>query len=215
MARHQGLKTALFGFSLGSVMSLMGCASTVPKWESFVAPAPGSSWTQVQRNTGSFGSGTTEVLVRVGEANLDGRKVATRETKAGNILMDTDGAWLGLTNPAGQVQVRFDPPIGYQWPLTVGKTWTKDYTTTVAGSGQKIPFSATWKVEAYEDVTVPAGTFKSWRVSYSDTGGTTQMLWSAPEVGGFVKRVEQRSAAYQPGGAGTRETELLSLTTTK
>ena len=215
MALTQGLKTVVFGVSLGSAMLFVGCASAPPKWERYVAPAPGSSWTQIQRNTGSFGSGSTEVLVRVGEATLDGRKVATRETKAGNILMDTDGAWLGLTNPAGQIQMRFDPPIGYQWPLTVGKTWTKEFATTVVASGQKIPFSATWKVEAFEDVTVPAGTFKAWRVSYSDSGGTTQMLWSAPEVGGFVKRVEQRSAAYQPGGAGTRETELVSLTTTK
>ncbi len=211
MALHQGLKTVLFGVSLGSAMLFVGCASAPPKWERFVLPAPGSSWTQVQRDTGSFGSGTKQVVTSIDEATWEGRKVASYQTATQHLLIDADG-FVAITMPAGQLVMRWDPPIGYQWPLEVGKTWTKNHTLTVASSGQKIPFTTNWKVEAYEDVTVPAGTFKAWRVSYSDSLGETQTVWSAPDkMGGFVKQIRQRAATYQPGGAGTREVELVSI----
>lgn len=215
MATFQGLKTLRFGVSFASTLLFVGCASAPPQWERFVLPAAGSTWTQVQRDTGSFGSGTKQVVTRIAEATWEGRKVASYQTATQNLLVDADG-FVAITAPTGQSVMRWDPPIGYQWPLEVGKTWTKDYVMTVAPSGQKVPFTTNWKVEAYEDVTVPAGTFKAWRVSYSDSLGETQTLWSAPDkLGGFVKQIRQRVATFEPGGAGTREVELVSIGASK
>jgi hypothetical protein len=75
---------------------------------------------------------------------------------------------------------------------------------------------AQWKVEAYEDVTVPAGTFKAWRVSFTDNFGFKQTTWSLPEtVGTYAKRVNERPATHPQGGAGTQVIELLTLPAVK
>jgi hypothetical protein len=105
--------------------------------------------------------------------------------------------------------VSWNPPIGFEWPLEVGKTWTKSYKATIQASKRIIPFDSTWKVESYEDVTVPAGTFKAFKVSYSDTIGNETVQWMSPELGIFVKRTEKRTTKY-PAGPGTRESELIS-----
>jgi hypothetical protein len=99
--------------------------------------------------------------------------------------------------------VRFTPEPHLDWPLTVGRR------DTLTGTFQALygaPYDATlhWAVEAYEDVTVPAGTFKAFRISYSVTPRTTTefgpqwargvvpstwnyRLWYAPEVRQIVK----------------------------
>ena len=70
-------------------------------------------------------------------------------------------------------------------------------------------------MEAFEDVTVPAGTFKAWRLRYADTTGETQVLWSVPEtMGVFAKRTIDRSAAHRMG-AGTLVMELVAVPAVK
>jgi hypothetical protein len=58
-------------------------------------------------------------------------------------------------------------------------------------------------------VTVPAGTFKAFSVSYSDTTGSETVTGLSPEVGMWIKRVETRTAKHALG-SGTRESELIS-----
>ena len=108
----------------------------------------------------------------------------------------------------------YDPPIGFDFPLEVGKTWTKSYQVTVHATKQTIPVDGTWKVESYEDVTLPAGTFKVFKVSYSDTVGNENVQWFNPALGVFVKQSLKRTAK-SPSGPGTRESELISQTITK
>jgi hypothetical protein len=93
--------------------------------------------------------------------------------------------------------VEFDPPVTITWPLRVGKwgssggTWrTPDFP-----SGLFARFS--WSVDAYEDVRVPAGTFKAFRLSFSAGPSASHLearwpprtgkLWYAPDARQFIK----------------------------
>jgi hypothetical protein len=69
-----------------------------------------------------------------------------------------------------------------------------------------------WKVEAYEDVSVPAGNFKAWRVVFTDNFGYKQTTWSlADTVGVYAKRINERSPTHPQGGAGMQIIELVKL----
>lgn len=212
-----GLKTVTLSASLVSALLAGGCAGTPPRAERYIPPPMGSTWTYAVTNTGSYGSGTGNLTVRMGEATFEGRKVLSYQNPMQHQLQDNNSGLLAITNPAGEVQMRYDPPVAFEWPLEVGKTWHGNYVLTlVAAGGQKVPFSADWKVEAYEDVTVPAGTFKAWRVSYADSVGEKHTIWAVPEkMGVFAKRTQERAATYAQGGTGTRTLELLSVPTLK
>lgn len=84
------------------------------------------------------------------------------------------------------------------FPLYVGKAWSQD-TKLRRPSGVIVPYSSRVKVEAYEEVTVKAGTFKAFRISWEleraaayDPWGTPfhgkSAMWWSPEVRAFVKR---------------------------
>jgi hypothetical protein len=95
--------------------------------------------------------------------------------------------------------------------IEVGKTWVSLHRVENRVTGRALDFESNWKVEAYEDVTVAAGTFKAYRVGYSDTLGNTEMYWFSPELAITVKTSQKRSASHSQG-AGTRETELVTQT---
>ena len=77
-----------------------------------------------------------------------------------------------------------------------------------------IALESSWKVEAYEEVSVPAGTFGAFRISYSDNNGTDRVDWYSPDLGVFVKSNVKRSAKH-PSGPGSVESMLVSQTITK
>ena len=84
----------------------------------------------------------------------------------------------------------FDPPLPLTWPLEVGK-WGE-----TTGKWGRDPFRFTWSIDAYEEVSVPAGTFKAFRITYSISRvhNTTMFApttglktWYAPEARQLVK----------------------------
>jgi hypothetical protein len=215
MRSHPLTTTALAGASLLAALSLAGCAGTTPRAERYIPPPMGSTATYTMRSTGSFGSGDSPLTIHLAEGTWEGRTVLNFQTASQHQLQDRNLNLLAVTSPGGQLQVRYDPPVGWDWPLEIGKVTKRDHVATVAATGQKISFTSTWTVEAYEDVTVPAGTFKAWRLRYADTTGETQMLWSMPEtVGMFAKRTIERNAAHRQG-AGTRVMEMIALPAVK
>jgi hypothetical protein len=88
--------------------------------------------------------------------------------------------------------------VTFAFPLEVGKTWDFQYSAQLRD--RKVAHQVSAKVEAWEDVQVPAGKFKALKVVHSDTyqvrttdGRTwserlTETFWYAPEVKRFVKR---------------------------
>jgi hypothetical protein len=193
-----------------------GCASGPPKAERYIAPPVGSSWTVQTTSTGSFGNANkVEQQVTMRDVVVEGKPYHRFDAGGGaNLLNDSVGVFMVL-GPGDRPLMRYDPPLGYEFPLEVGKTWTRDIALTVGGT-TKVPMKAQWKVEAYEDVTVPAGTFKAWRVSFTDNFGFKQTTWSLPEtVGTYAKRVNERPATHPQGGAGTQVIELVTLPAVK
>ncbi len=201
--------------SAGLVVALLsgGCASMAPKGERYVAPALGTTWVTARRDTGSYGSGSAQSTIKRGERMWQGKQLITFEGSDLTLLAYPTGDWVSQVRGDTPV-LTWDPPLSWNWPLEVGKTWTKKHSVTIHATKQTLPYEATSKVDAYEDVTVPAGTFKVFRVSYSDTLGNENVNWFSPDLGITVKTRLTRTAK-NPAGAGTRETELVSQTIKK
>ncbi len=66
---------------------------------------------------------------------------------------------------AGQVLLELEPPPGLTWPLDVGQSGVSWLTLRSLDPqfGQSL-VRLTWKVDAYQDVRVPAGVFKAFRI---------------------------------------------------
>jgi hypothetical protein len=193
-----------------------GCAGGPPRAERYIAPPVGSSWKVQISSSGSFGNADkVEQQVSMRDVVVEGKPYHRFDAGSGaNLMNDSVGVFMVL-GPGDRPLMRYDPPLGYEFPLEVGKTWTQDIALTVGGT-TKVPMKAQWKVEAYEDVTVPAGTFKAWRVSFTDNFGFKQTTWSLPEtVGTYAKRVSERPATHPQGGAGTQVIELVTLPAVK
>jgi hypothetical protein len=213
MNTTHSVKFHLLVAGLGLALLSAGCATT-PKAERWVAPPLGSAYTISRSDTGSFGSGTTQITVKFVERMWEGKRVLAYVSPQGVNITTPEGRWTVILGPDEKPIMTFEPPIGNNYPLEVGNTWTESYRVTVHAANQTIPFDSTWKVEAYEEVTVPAGTFKAFKIISSDTTGNETVTWSNPEVGMWIKRIETRTAKHR-AGPGMRETQLISQTIPK
>jgi hypothetical protein len=200
--------------SLAAALVAGGCSMMEPKAERYVAPPIGSTWVQAQSNTGSYGTGTVQVPFKRVERMWEGKLMQANESPQQVVLTASDGAWAVILSPDGKPLISYDPPIGYNYPLVVGKTWTTSYRMTVIPKKQVFPFDSTFKVEAYEEVTVPAGTFKAFKISVMTNTGSEDTYWFVPEFGIYAKQSLRRTdkSGYGPG---TREVELVSQTIKK
>jgi hypothetical protein len=110
--------------------------------------------------------------------------------------------------PTGCVR---EPGLGFRYPMAVGQTWTDKIQLTLHARGQTIPYEVRYTVEAFEPVTVPAGTFQAYRVSTVDSMGEKTTQWTAPYLGlNTVKRILERPATH-PAGAGQLVGELSAF----
>jgi len=202
--------TRLRGAAAGMVAAIVvsGCAMTAPKAERYVPPVLGSTWETMRHDTGSYGAGSVKLTGRRGERTYRGEPALTFEFPDNAIVANQTGNWIGVFNGDKPV-ITWDPPLTWNWPLEVGKSWTRNQRMTIHAAKATVPYTLTQKVEAYEDVTVPAGTFKTFKVSTVTSLGDENMVWFSPEHGIFVKQSLKRTAKHRQG-AGTREIELLS-----
>jgi hypothetical protein len=195
---------------------IAGCASAPPKAERYVAPPVGAIWKVQVSSNGSFGNASKlEQQVNMRDVVVEGKPYHRFDAGGGATLLNDAAGLFMVLGPGDGLLMRYDPPLGYEFPLEVGKTWVQDLTLTMGGT-TRLPLKAQWKVEAYEDVTVPAGTFKAWRVVLTDSFGFRQTTWSMPEaVGTYAKRINERPATHPQGGAGTQVIELVTLPAVK
>jgi len=107
-----------------------------------------------------------------------------------------------------RVVVLRDTParLMYAWPLTVGKSWEESHRQERPVDRATIDRKSQWTVEADETVTVPAGTFRTFRIRWknANTGATVTDMWYAPDVKQWVKIREVLSN-------GIREREMVSF----
>jgi hypothetical protein len=81
-----------------------------------------------------------------------------------------------------------------KFPLTVGKWWNHNFEAgAIAGSKQWTGRIAKYEVEAYEQITVPAGTFWAFKIAVDivdskfQRGLSSAQYWYAPEVKNIIK----------------------------
>ncbi len=200
---------ALAGFTL---LNVSGCATPPPTAERMVISPMGTVLTYHRKSSGSLGNFDGKVVWTHTPSTWQGKPVISfGAPQAGTALHDpVSFAMLANLMPDGKPVMSFDPPIDYAWPLTVGQTWSTKYAETLYPSGAKVPMTRDFKVEGIEDVTVPAGTFKAWKLSWKDSTGETETRWISPAQGiATVKRHVERPATHAQG-PGVLDAELLS-----
>ncbi|MDO9132450.1 hypothetical protein [Hydrogenophaga sp.] len=201
--------SALAGFTL---LAVTGCATPPPVAERMEMSPMGTVTTYHRKSSGSLGTFDGQVVWTHAPATWQGKPVISfGALQAGVALHDpVSFALVATISPDGKPFMAFDPPIDYAWPLSVGQTWSSQYTVTLHASGAKVPLKRDFKVEAIEDVTVPAGTFKTWRISWKDSTGETETRWISPALGiATVKRHVERPVTHAQG-AGVLDAVLLS-----
>jgi hypothetical protein len=96
----------------------------------------------------------------------------------------------------GVVEWEVSEPPSISWPLAVGN-WGRGRVSRPAApelfNGHQVNVVVVWKVEALEDVRVPAGVFRAFRITQSFMGELAAptfgsvVLWYAPSVRQIVK----------------------------
>jgi hypothetical protein len=159
-----------------------------------------------------------DVLVidyRDGLTNVVTKRETQRVTAIKDDRVEINGGAMVLTLSGGVVineqGLRFDPPILAQ-PVTdlqPGRTWNARYDYFV--NGQRNWSEQQFKIVAYEEVQVPAGTFKAYRIE-SDLNTQTGLRgkltdWVVPSIGPVKHK---RSMRLRNGSDASWGWELVS-----
>lgn len=199
----------LIWLGLAAASLVSGCAGLEPRADRWTPPLAGSSWQMAQRNTGSYGKDVAFRVTR-GDGIWQGAPVITIANSLGMTTMTApSGHWIAIVGRDGRPVMSWSPPLGFEYPLTVGKTWTTSYRLTLHARGNTIPYDLSCKVESYEKVTVKAGSFDAFKVVCTTNIGNEETYWTNPDMGVFVKTSLKRSDK-SPFGPGTQEAELVS-----
>ncbi len=182
-----------------------------PRAEGAILVPAGSTWVNAIRESGSFGAATGERLNRSrGEQVWQGRKLHAYEGQESTILMEIPTArWVARVRGSTPLE-SWEPALGWQWPIWVGKSWTENFRYTNHQRGGTSSVQGWFKVEAFEDVKVPAGSFKAFRISYSD-GSTENVSWWSPENGIVVKSGSAAVAIVTEPSAGVESPPPLTV----
>ncbi|HNG79012.1 MAG TPA: hypothetical protein PLW24_06050 [Burkholderiaceae bacterium] len=195
-----------------AALTLAGCATPPPTAERFAGMPVGSSATFQRVSSGSYGQSSDSVTWTYGETQWKGQRLLdARNSVGGGTYHDpsTFGIVANL-NAAGSPTMSYEPAVALDWPLRVGKTWSSRHTVTLYPSGQTVPYTSEWRVEAAEAVKVPAGRFDTLRVVRVGSDGETETRWVSQVNGApLIKRLLERSASHRQG-AGRSESELVS-----
>lgn len=208
-------ESKLLGASVGLVGLLLlgGCAMIAPKAKQQVAPALGSTWVMARSSSGSFGSEKVQVAFKRGERTWNGEHVITFESPGFTSLAHDNGKLVALMS-GDKLLVSFEPDLGFDRPLEVGHASLGNYRMTMPGREQAVHVLVTQKVEALEEVKVPAGKFKAYKIIWSESDGNENTYWMDPELGICVKSILTRTAGHA-AGPGMREDELISYSIAK
>jgi hypothetical protein len=90
--------------------------------------------------------------------------------------------------------------------LTVGQRWEEAHRLERPVDRQTTNRNSVWTVEAEETITVPAGTFRAFKIVWrnKNTDAMLTEMWYAPDVKQWVKIREVLSN-------GVREREMVSF----
>ncbi len=170
----------------------------------------GETWLFTSKDSGTIGSDPSKMLNGTYELSIvDGKmKTAVVSGSQKDDLDPRPPVLLGL--------LTFGPNLNF--PLTVGKQWTRDYKGTYIGSSKTMARKVTYEVKAIEQVTTPAGTFRAFKLESDDRAGPRDYwvtnYWYSPETRSMVKYQFDATAGGQVDGL-KRDIELIKFTPAK
>jgi len=164
----------------------------------------GDKWKLVRKDdyTGKILS-KSKVMVN----RIENSQVFASSTDGESYILTTDGGIL-RTNALGNT-FTFDPPLNTLpgGELAIGKKWINSTTQT---SLKDVHFRTDeYKILSYEDITIPAGTFKAFKIQVKGWSGNNRIdnvSWTLPDWGIPLKVV--RRIFPQKGPAIKESTEL-------
>jgi len=186
--------------------------SDAPKVERPVWPPPGSTWTVNLKLSGSLGSGVREATFEsLGEVDWHGRRVMGNYMRGGaHAYFDAERRIVASARDGKPIQTYHPYEALYDWPLFAGKSWPSEFQLKIYDRNQTLDLKYAFTVEAFEEVTTPAGTFKTFRIRRTSPDDR-YVIWYEPKLGLEVKRDWERYATH-PLGIGTHQMEMLSYT---
>ncbi len=200
---------ALAGVSLGALLA--GCASTPPVAEKFNSVAYGTQLEYHRKSSGSYGNFDDRVTWNHQPGTWQGQPamIAASPQAGAQLYESKTHGLVALLGRDGKPAVSYDPPLAYRWPMKVGDSWSSQHQVTFHANGRTMPLTMNYRVETYEKVSVPAGSFNAYLMVITDSNGEVQRVWIAPADSiSVVKRTLERPATH-PQGAGRLEGELL------
>jgi hypothetical protein len=138
---------------------------------------------------------------------LDGAQHYVIKTGTREIFYRVSDLASSLERIDGDVILRETPSrLAYVWPLTVGKTWEQAHRQERPVDRTTTNRNSLWTVESEETVTVPAGTFRTLKITWrnKNTGALIYEMWYVPDVKQWVKIREILSN-------GVREREMIAF----
>jgi hypothetical protein len=172
----------------------------------------GDNWQFNISRKGQVGSSTdqNEGMYEISVAQGVVKLYEVNGSQKNEIPIESEGPTQGLLRLVGKSDLR--PEL--KFPLAVGQKWSYEYETRGGRRGQRR--SAEVNVVGMEQVTIPAGTFKAYKLVRSESwstgpsgtrGGNTTTYFYSPETRSIVKRSTENE-----NNPGTVETELIKFT---
>jgi hypothetical protein len=211
MSRYRTAIMILAVLGIVAACATAGPPPGTPTVERWTQPPVGSSWVSARKDSGSYGSGTSKSTIRfLGEQDFQGKKYLAYSLDETDVsYYDPSGRLVGRT-VKGVLRETNDPGFqAFAWPLHVGKSWVHNFRFTDHAANRSFDNVQFWsKVEAYEDVKAPVGTFKAFRIVH-DNQSVQFTNWWSPDLRLIVKSKAERKSSYY-AGPGTREAEVVS-----
>ncbi len=170
---------------------------------SYGFPPTGTKW--LGRIVPPRGPTVTLTYTVLEDGIYEGKPVHRVSAGPDTILYDKETGNLIASFRIGKEMTSTLPNDGMlNWPLYVGKEWTASYTYNNRLQGMSVgPLQMEIKITAYEDVTVPAGTWKAFRLESEAFNNVTSTLWYAPEINLFIKKVTETQLGHPLGRSKT------------
>jgi len=159
----------------------------------------GTEWTY--RYGGPAGGGTSVWSVAREEA-IDGVPHYVLKSGAREIFYRKSDRASSRETVDGVIVSKYTPSrVLYKWPMSVGQSWEQTLSEERPKDRQKSERVDTVTVEGEETVTVPAGTFKTFKIVCRNkkTGTIRYEMWYSPEVGQWVKLRENLDSGQRVG----------------
>lgn len=181
-----------------------------PVLESYDLPNPGASWSFLF--TDRHGIEYEQDWKRLADEQIRGKQVNRYRVASTTRIFDAETrAWMVTLDRDGQTLYSAEPNLELlQLPLYAGKTWVARYAWTDHASGRSWDVVDHYEVKGQETITVPAGTFESWRYESHPVGNgeVSHTVWLVPELGITVKAESVFSEQHYKGPGKSRR-ELI------